>query len=72
MWGKVGVEFATKMGLKISAEVSPTAILITDGVEEGKLGMMTTFCHSDQAKMEASKAWLPYDNVIYQSKVWWW
>ena len=30
------------------------AILITDGVGEGKLGMVTVFSHSDQAKMEPS------------------
>ena len=27
-------------------------ILITDGVGKGKLGMVTIFCHSDQAKLE--------------------
>ena len=31
-------------------------ILVTDGVEEGNLGMVTTFCHHNQAKMEASNA----------------
>ena len=30
----------------------PMAILITDGVGEGKLGMVTVFCCSDQAKVE--------------------
>ena len=28
-------------------------VLITDEVEEGSLGMMTTFCHHDQAKVES-------------------
>ena len=32
------------------------AILVTDGVREGNLGMVTTFCHHDQTKMEASDA----------------
>ena len=27
------------------------AVLITNGVEEGSLGMVTTFCHYDQAKV---------------------
>ena len=31
-------------------------ILVTDGVGEGNLGMVTTFCLNDQAKVEASKA----------------
>ena len=30
------------------------AILITDGVGEGKLGMVTIFCHSDQVKVKPS------------------
>ena len=32
------------------------AIVVTDGVEEGNLGMVTTFHHHNQAKMEASDA----------------
>ena len=32
------------------------AILVTDWVEEENLGMVTTFCHHDQAKVEASEA----------------
>ena len=32
------------------------AILITDGVGEENLGMVTTFCHHDQTEMEASDA----------------
>ena len=34
----------------------PMAILFTDGVEEGNMGIMTTFCCHDQAKLEASNA----------------
>ena len=29
-------------------------IMVTDGVEEGSLAMITAFCHHDQAKMDAS------------------
>ena len=36
----------------MSTEITPLAIFITDRVGEGKLGMMTTFCRSDQAKVE--------------------
>ena len=52
MWRKARVEFIIHNGWKISEEATPMAILITDGVGEGNLGMMTTFCHHDQAKME--------------------
>ena len=38
---------------KISSEIVPRAVLITNGVEEGSLGMMTTFCCHDQAKVES-------------------
>ena len=31
-------------------------ILVTDGVGEGNLGMVTTFCHHDQSKMQATDA----------------
>ena len=30
-------------------------ILVTDRVREGNLGMVTTFCHHDQAKVEVSE-----------------
>ena len=30
-------------------------VLVTNGVEEGSLGMVTTFCHHDQAKVEQSE-----------------
>ena len=30
--------------------------MVTDGVEEGSLGMVTTFSHHDQAKVEPSEA----------------
>ena len=56
MWGKAGVEFMTHTGQKISGEATPMLILITDGVGEGNLGMVTTLCHHEQAKMEASDA----------------
>ena len=56
MWGKTGVEFITHTSWKISGEATPTVILITEGVGEGNLGMVTTFCHHDQATMVASDA----------------
>ena len=61
-----GVEFITDSGPRISGEVTPMVIFITDGVGEGNLGMVTNFCHHNQNKMEASDAhlhpmpvWLP-------------
>ena len=42
----------------MSTEIAPLAILAMDGVGEGKLGMITTFCRSDQVKVEHSDALL--------------
>ena len=36
----------------MSAKIVPLVILVTDGIGEGKLKMMTTFCKSDQRKVE--------------------
>ena len=73
IWGKTGVEFVTDTGLRVSDEATPTVILITDGVEEGYLGMVTTFCHHDQVKMELQIHFLPFANVTHQSLAWlWW
>ena len=55
MWGKARVEFITPNNRKIGGEAIPMVILIMDGVEEGNQGMVTTFCHRDQAKVEASE-----------------
>ena len=52
-WGRVGVEFHTLTGWKTSRETTNTMILITDGVGERDLGLVTVFCHPYQAKMEA-------------------
>ena len=54
MWGKAGVEFITCNDQKISGEATPMVSLVTNGVEEGNLGMVTTFCCHNQAKMEAT------------------
>ena len=48
------------------------AIFVTDGVEEGNLGMVTTLCCQDQARWMPPKCALLYINVTYQSQVWWW
>ena len=56
MWGKTGVEFITHTGQKISGKATPMVILVTDGVGEGNLGTVTSFCHHNQAKMENSDA----------------
>ena len=56
IWRKVGVEFIPDTGLRTCEEVTHMAILITDGVGEGNLGMVTTFYHHNQNKMESSDA----------------
>ena len=45
--GKAEMEFVTSNVQKLSGEAIPMAILVTDGVEEGNLSMVTTFCHHD-------------------------
>ena len=56
MWGKAGLEFITNGShQKISVEAVPMAILGADGVGEGNLGMVTTFWHHDEAKVEVFK-----------------
>ena len=55
MWGQARVDFITSSTKRaMSKEITPMAILITNGVGTGSLGMVTTFCHSDQAKVEPS------------------
>ena len=54
MWGRAGVEFITTNVQMISGEASPVVILAIDGVGEGNLGMVTTFCHFNQAKVKVS------------------
>ena len=55
MWGKARVEFITSNSGKISGQAIPVVVLVMDGVGEGNLGMVTTFCHLNQAKVEAFK-----------------
>ena len=55
MWGKARMKFITNNGPKKWGS-HPNVILVTDGVGEGNLGMVTTFCCHDQSKMEASNA----------------
>ena len=55
LWGQVRVNFTTNSGKRaMSEEIIPMAILITNGVGEGRLGTVTIFCHSDQAKVQPS------------------
>ena len=42
--------------LKDGGETVPMVILVMDVVVEGNLGMVTTFCCHNQAKMEVSEA----------------
>ena len=55
VWGQAGINFTTHSSKRVrSEEIAPMAILITDGVGEGKLRMATVFCWSDQAKVDPS------------------
>ena len=55
LWDKARVDFITNASRKaMSTEIVPLVILVMDGVGEGRLGMVTTFCHSDQVKVEPS------------------
>ena len=56
MWGSARMKFVTSNGQKVNGEAILMVILVIDGVGEGNLGMVTTFCHHDEAKMEASDA----------------
>ena len=38
-----------------AGEIIPLVVLVTDELEEENLGMVTTFCHHDQAKVEPSE-----------------
>ena len=58
IWGKTRVEYVTETGLRLSGEAAPMAILITDGVGKGDLGMVTTFCSHNQVMMEASEVFI--------------
>ena len=62
--------FITCTSQKISGEATPMVISITDGVGEGNMGMVTTFCHNNQAKIEASDALSTLHNAMHWSKVW--
>ena len=55
MWGKATVEFITSKDQKISSETVRMAVLVTDSVEERSLGMVTTYCHHDQTKVDPSE-----------------
>ena len=52
MWEQARGDVIWSSSWKISGNIVPMAVLITNRVEEGSLGMMTTFCLHDQAKVE--------------------
>ena len=55
LWGQAGVNIITNSGRRaLSEEVIAMTVLVTEGVDEGSLGMVTIFCHSDQARVEPS------------------
>ena len=56
VWERLGWNFITLTNLKKSEKTISRAILITDGVGERDLGMVTVFCHPNQATIEAYDA----------------
>ena len=63
LWGHAGMDFITSSGKRsMSKELVPMAILITDGVGKGSLGMVTNFCHSDQAEVEP---WVMLSTLVH-------
>ena len=54
-WGQAKVDVISSSGWKISSEIVPVVVSITHGMEDESQGMMTTFCHHDQAKVESSE-----------------
>ena len=56
MWRMARVEFITSNSWKISGEAILLLVLIMDGVGEGNLSMVTTFCPHDQVKVESLEA----------------
>ena len=69
--GKGWVEFHTLTGHKTSGETTNTVILITDGVGKRELGLVTGFCHPNEAKWSPVIPVLPYTNATCQSLLWW-
>ena len=66
LWGKAGADFITKAGKRaMSVEITPLAILVMDRVGEGKLGMITAFCRTDQVKVEPLDALLTLVHPIF-------
>ena len=50
LWGKAEANFLTKVGKRAtSIETAHLAILVTDRVMEGKLGLITAFCRTYQS-----------------------
>ena len=59
LWGKARADFITNAARRaMSTEIAPLAFLVTDWVGEGRLGIITTFCQSDQVQVEALGAFL--------------
>ena len=55
LWRNTGANFITNASQRaMSTEFTSLAILVMGGVDEGKLGMITTFCRSNQVKVQPS------------------
>ena len=55
LWGQARVDLTTNSSKRVmSEEIIPMAILVSNGVGEGSLSMLTVLCQSDQPKVEPS------------------
>ena len=53
LWRKARADFIPNVGRRaMSADTAPLVIFVMDRIGEGKLGMRTTICSSDQVKVE--------------------
>ena len=50
------MEYVTETSPRLSGEATSMAILITNGLGKGDLGMVMTFCSHNQVKIEALEA----------------
>ena len=72
MWGKVRIGFITCNIPKISGEATLMVILVTDGVREGTLGMVTPSVARIKPRWRLLMHSLPYINATHQIQVWLW
>ena len=72
-WCQTVDDFITHFSKKVrNKEIALMAILITDGVGEEKLGMVTAFCHSNQAGWSLWSCFWSLLSRTHRSQLYWW